>query len=167
MTATLLPSHAAPALRQLAQRLGIAGREATFGRGLPGQPLPGRVFARVQHHGRAGGHAEAKDMFVVVRHTWRIAVPPDRIDLVAVDGLPIAEQDVYKRQASAWPRSCSARRACTCLLYTSACDGSSVAVMKPLQSTLLPPYTGIGGLRVATYNIHKGVRCLLYTSRCV
>ena len=33
-----------------------------------------------------------------------------------------------------------------------------MAVMKPLQSTLLPPYTGIGGLRVATYNIHKGVR---------
>ncbi len=28
----------------------------------------------------------------------------------------------------------------------------------PLQSTLLPPYTGISGLRVATYNIHKGVR---------
>ena len=33
-----------------------------------------------------------------------------------------------------------------------------MAGMKPLQSTLLPPYTGIGGLRVATYNIHKGVR---------
>jgi endonuclease/exonuclease/phosphatase family metal-dependent hydrolase len=33
-----------------------------------------------------------------------------------------------------------------------------MAAMKPLQSTLLPPYTGIGGLRVATYNIHKGVR---------
>lgn len=30
--------------------------------------------------------------------------------------------------------------------------------MNPLQSTLLPPYTGISGLRVATYNIHKGVR---------
>jgi endonuclease/exonuclease/phosphatase family metal-dependent hydrolase len=30
--------------------------------------------------------------------------------------------------------------------------------MLPLQSTLLPPYTGIGALRVATYNIHKGVR---------
>ncbi len=30
--------------------------------------------------------------------------------------------------------------------------------MKPLQSTLLPPYTSIGALRVATYNIHKGVR---------
>jgi endonuclease/exonuclease/phosphatase family metal-dependent hydrolase len=28
----------------------------------------------------------------------------------------------------------------------------------PLSSTLLPPYTGISGLRVATYNIHKGVR---------
>ena len=28
----------------------------------------------------------------------------------------------------------------------------------PLQSTLMPPYTGIGALRVATYNIHKGVR---------
>jgi endonuclease/exonuclease/phosphatase family metal-dependent hydrolase len=27
-----------------------------------------------------------------------------------------------------------------------------------LQSTLLPPYTGFGALRVATYNIHKGVR---------
>jgi endonuclease/exonuclease/phosphatase family metal-dependent hydrolase len=27
-----------------------------------------------------------------------------------------------------------------------------------LQSTLMPPYTGIGTLRVATYNIHKGVR---------
>ncbi len=26
------------------------------------------------------------------------------------------------------------------------------------QSTLMPPYTGIGALRVATYNIHKGVR---------
>jgi endonuclease/exonuclease/phosphatase family metal-dependent hydrolase len=32
--------------------------------------------------------------------------------------------------------------------------------MKPLQSTLLPPYTGISALRVATYNIHKGVRGL-------
>ena len=30
--------------------------------------------------------------------------------------------------------------------------------LMPLQSTLLPPYTGISGLRVATYNIHKGVR---------
>ena len=30
--------------------------------------------------------------------------------------------------------------------------------IKPRQSTLLPPYTGIGALRVATYNIHKGVR---------
>ncbi len=28
----------------------------------------------------------------------------------------------------------------------------------PLHSTLMPPYTGIGALRVATYNIHKGVR---------
>ncbi len=28
----------------------------------------------------------------------------------------------------------------------------------PLQSTLMPPRSGIGGLRVATYNIHKGVR---------
>jgi endonuclease/exonuclease/phosphatase family metal-dependent hydrolase len=28
----------------------------------------------------------------------------------------------------------------------------------PLHSTLMPPYTGIHGLRVATYNIHKGVR---------
>ncbi|MFT3817028.1 MAG: endonuclease/exonuclease/phosphatase family protein [Rubrivivax sp.] len=28
----------------------------------------------------------------------------------------------------------------------------------PLQTTLMPPFTGIGGLRVATYNIHKGVR---------
>ncbi|MCW5633846.1 MAG: endonuclease/exonuclease/phosphatase family protein [Rubrivivax sp.] len=30
--------------------------------------------------------------------------------------------------------------------------------VNPLQSTLMPPYTGIGSLRVATYNIHKGVR---------
>ncbi len=29
---------------------------------------------------------------------------------------------------------------------------------KALQSTLMPPFTGIGALRVATYNIHKGVR---------
>ena len=28
----------------------------------------------------------------------------------------------------------------------------------PRQSTLMPPYTGVDGLRVATYNIHKGVR---------
>ncbi|MFO1328396.1 MAG: endonuclease/exonuclease/phosphatase family protein [Rubrivivax sp.] len=28
----------------------------------------------------------------------------------------------------------------------------------PLHSTLMPPYTGIDTLRVATYNIHKGVR---------
>lgn len=27
-----------------------------------------------------------------------------------------------------------------------------------LQSTLMPPYSGLGALRVATYNIHKGVR---------
>ena len=32
--------------------------------------------------------------------------------------------------------------------------------VNPLQSTLMPPYTGLGGLRVATYNIHKGVRGL-------
>ena len=32
--------------------------------------------------------------------------------------------------------------------------------LKPLQSTQLPPYTGYGALRVATYNIHKGVRGL-------
>ena len=32
--------------------------------------------------------------------------------------------------------------------------------LQPLQSTLMPPYTGIGALRVATYNIHKGVRGL-------
>ena len=30
--------------------------------------------------------------------------------------------------------------------------------LNPLQSTLMPPFTGIGALRVATYNIHKGVR---------
>ncbi len=30
--------------------------------------------------------------------------------------------------------------------------------MNPLQSTQLPPFTGTGALRVATYNIHKGVR---------
>ena len=32
--------------------------------------------------------------------------------------------------------------------------------LKPRQSTLMPPYTGYGALRVATYNIHKGVRGL-------
>ena len=32
--------------------------------------------------------------------------------------------------------------------------------MKTLQSSLMPPYTGMGALRVATYNIHKGVRGL-------
>ena len=30
--------------------------------------------------------------------------------------------------------------------------------LNPLRSTLMPPYTGLGSLRVATYNIHKGVR---------
>ncbi|MBG6081047.1 endonuclease/exonuclease/phosphatase family protein [Rubrivivax gelatinosus] len=30
--------------------------------------------------------------------------------------------------------------------------------LKPLQSTLMPPATGLEALRVATYNIHKGVR---------
>jgi endonuclease/exonuclease/phosphatase family metal-dependent hydrolase len=35
-----------------------------------------------------------------------------------------------------------------------------MTAMKPLQSSLMPPYTGIGALRVATYNIHKGVRGL-------
>lgn len=30
--------------------------------------------------------------------------------------------------------------------------------VNPLQSSLMPPYTGLGALRVATYNIHKGVR---------
>jgi endonuclease/exonuclease/phosphatase family metal-dependent hydrolase len=30
----------------------------------------------------------------------------------------------------------------------------------PLQSSLLRPHTGVGALRVATYNIHKGVRGL-------
>jgi len=32
--------------------------------------------------------------------------------------------------------------------------------IKPLQSSLLPPSAGAGSLRVATYNIHKGVRGL-------
>jgi endonuclease/exonuclease/phosphatase family metal-dependent hydrolase len=32
--------------------------------------------------------------------------------------------------------------------------------LNPLHSTLLPPATEIAGLRVATYNIHKGVRGL-------
>ncbi len=32
--------------------------------------------------------------------------------------------------------------------------------LNPLNSTLLPPATGISALRVATYNIHKGVRGL-------
>jgi endonuclease/exonuclease/phosphatase family metal-dependent hydrolase len=32
--------------------------------------------------------------------------------------------------------------------------------LNPRNSSLLPPYTGIGALRVATYNIHKGVRGL-------
>ena len=32
--------------------------------------------------------------------------------------------------------------------------------LNPLQSTLMPPHTGMGALRVATYNIHKGVRGL-------
>ncbi|MDP3084905.1 MAG: endonuclease/exonuclease/phosphatase family protein [Rubrivivax sp.] len=31
-------------------------------------------------------------------------------------------------------------------------------MINPLQSTLMPPYAGLGALRVATYNIHKGVR---------
>ena len=30
--------------------------------------------------------------------------------------------------------------------------------MRPLQSSLMPPYTGVGSLRAVTYNIHKGVR---------
>ena len=30
--------------------------------------------------------------------------------------------------------------------------------LNPLQSTLMPPFSGMGALRVATYNIHKGVR---------
>ena len=29
--------------------------------------------------------------------------------------------------------------------------------LNPLNSSQLPPHTGFGGLRVATYNIHKGV----------
>jgi len=33
-----------------------------------------------------------------------------------------------------------------------------VTRLNPLQSTLMPPQTGVGALRVATYNIHKGVR---------
>jgi endonuclease/exonuclease/phosphatase family metal-dependent hydrolase len=32
--------------------------------------------------------------------------------------------------------------------------------LNPMQSTLMPPYSDIGSLRVATYNIHKGVRGL-------
>ena len=32
--------------------------------------------------------------------------------------------------------------------------------LNPLNSTLMPPHTGISSLRVATYNIHKGVRGL-------
>ena len=32
--------------------------------------------------------------------------------------------------------------------------------LNPLQSSLMPPHTGFGALRVATYNIHKGVRGL-------
>ncbi len=32
--------------------------------------------------------------------------------------------------------------------------------LNPLQGSQLPPYTGFAGLRVATYNIHKGVRGL-------
>ena len=32
--------------------------------------------------------------------------------------------------------------------------------VNPLNSSLMPPYTGFGALRVATYNIHKGVRGL-------
>ncbi len=32
--------------------------------------------------------------------------------------------------------------------------------LNPLQSTQMPPFTGYGALRVATYNIHKGVRGL-------
>ncbi len=33
-----------------------------------------------------------------------------------------------------------------------------MARLNPLNSTLLPPQTGFSSLRVATYNIHKGVR---------
>ena len=36
---------------------------------------------------------------------------------------------------------------------------------KPMQSTLLPPVTGVGTLRVATYNIHKGVRGFVLRKR--
>ncbi len=35
-----------------------------------------------------------------------------------------------------------------------------MTALNPLQSSLMPPYTGMGALRVATYNIHKGVRGL-------
>ena len=35
-----------------------------------------------------------------------------------------------------------------------------MAPVNPLNSSLMPPYTGFGALRVATYNIHKGVRGL-------
>jgi endonuclease/exonuclease/phosphatase family metal-dependent hydrolase len=30
--------------------------------------------------------------------------------------------------------------------------------LNPMQSSLMPPYTGLSAMRVATYNIHKGVR---------
>ena len=33
-----------------------------------------------------------------------------------------------------------------------------MSALKPLQSSRLPPHTGLSTLRVATYNIHKGVR---------
>jgi endonuclease/exonuclease/phosphatase family metal-dependent hydrolase len=35
-----------------------------------------------------------------------------------------------------------------------------MSLLNPFQSTLLPPPSGNGALRVATYNIHKGVRGL-------
>lgn len=35
-----------------------------------------------------------------------------------------------------------------------------MTALNPMNSSLLPPVTGFSGLRVATYNIHKGVRGL-------
>jgi hypothetical protein len=50
-----------------------------------------QMFARIQAHRRARGHGEAEHMLGVVRDARRVAVAPDRIDLVDVDELPVVQ----------------------------------------------------------------------------
>jgi hypothetical protein len=85
---------------QLQHRLGVARRKAAVGRLAPRQPDEPQVFPRVQQHRRTGRHGQAEDVLGVAGHARRIAITPDRVDVVDIGQLPVAQRRGRYRTAA-------------------------------------------------------------------